>query len=131
MPEINYLAVLVAAAAAFVASAVWYIALGKELAKVTAAFAEAQQQRQPWKLLVVLAEHLVIAAVLAYLIGRMGPVGLPGAAAIGALLWLGLAATQWVGAMVWEKTPWQLAAIHAGDWLVKLILIAAIVGAWR
>jgi len=24
-----------------------------------------------------------------------------------------------------------MAAIHAGDWLVKLLIIAAIVGAWR
>jgi Protein of unknown function (DUF1761) len=131
MPELNVLAVAVAAVAAFVASAVWYALWGRELAKVSAAFAEGLRQRQPWKLLVVLVEHLVIAAVLAYVIARMGPVGWPGAAIIGALLWLGLAATQWVGAMVWEKTPWQMAAIHAGDWLVKLVLIAAIVGAWR
>ena len=34
MPGINFLAVVVAALAAFVASAVWYIVFGKELAKV-------------------------------------------------------------------------------------------------
>jgi hypothetical protein len=33
--------------------------------------------------------------------------------------------------MVWEKVPLTMAAIHAGDWLVKLVVISAIVGAWR
>ena len=73
MLGINFLAVVVAAIAAFVASSAWYIVFGKELAKVSAAFAEGMQKRQPWK----------------------------------------------------------MAAIHAGDWLVKLVLIAVIVGVWR
>jgi hypothetical protein len=38
---------------------------------------------------------------------------------------------QWVGSMVWEKVPWKLAVIHAGDWLVKLIIISVLVGVWR
>jgi len=37
---------------------------------------------------------------------------------------------MWVGAIMWEKTPWQVAAIHGGDWFVKTVLIAAILGAW-
>ena len=45
-------------------------------------------------------------------------------------LWLGFSAMMWVGAILWERTPWQLAAIHAGDWLIKLLIIAAMVGAW-
>jgi hypothetical protein len=27
--------------------------------------------------------------------------------------------------------PWKLYAIHAGDGLVKILLMAAILGAWR
>lgn len=34
------------------------------------------------------------------------------------------------GSVVHEKVPWQLAAIHAGDWLIKLALVSTIVG-WR
>jgi hypothetical protein len=33
--------------------------------------------------------------------------------------------------VVGEKTPWQVVAIHSGDWLLKTILIAVIVGIWR
>jgi hypothetical protein len=36
-----------------------------------------------------------------------------------------------LGSVVHEGVPLVLAAIHAGDWLVELLLIAVIVGAWR
>ncbi|HEY4388193.1 MAG TPA: DUF1761 domain-containing protein [Ktedonobacteraceae bacterium] len=131
MPAINWWAIVVAALVAFVASSVWYIVLGKELATVSPAFAEGLQKRQPWKMLFVIAQHLLIALVLAYFIGRLGKVDWLGAVLIGVLLWIGLSAMQWVGSMVWEKVPLKLAVIHAGDWLVKLIIISALVGVWR
>ncbi len=131
MLGINFLAVVVAALAAFVASAVWYIVFGKELAKVSAAFAEGLQKRQPWKLLGVFMTSLILALVLAYFIGLIGDVGWMGAVRVGVLLWIGLSAMQWVGSIMWEKVPLKMAAIHAGDWLVKLVLIAVIVGVWR
>jgi len=33
--------------------------------------------------------------------------------------------------MIWESTPWRLAAVHAGDWLVKLLVIGVIVSVWQ
>ncbi len=131
MPGINLLAVVVAALIAFIASFVWYMLFGRQLARVSQAFAEGGRRPQPWKMLFVLVEHLVIALVLAYLIGRMGITSLSGAVLLGFLLWLGFSATQWVSSMVYEKEPPQKAAIHGGDWLVKLIIMAAIIGVWR
>jgi hypothetical protein len=29
--------------------------------------------------------------------------------------------------MLWENTPWRLAALHGGDWLAKLLLVGLIV----
>jgi len=46
-------------------------------------------------------------------------------------LWFGFSALRWIGAIMWEKTPWQVAAIHSGDWLLKTTLIAPILGVWR
>lgn len=37
---------------------------------------------------------------------------------------------MWVGTIIWEKQPWQVAAIHCGDWLGKVVLIAFILGVW-
>ena len=113
------------------ASSAWYIVFGKELAKVSAAFAEGVQKRQPWKMFVVIVQSLVLAVVLAYFIGLIGDVDWLGAVRVGVLLWIGLSAVQWVGSIMWEKVPVKMAAIYAGDWLVKLVLIAVIVGVWR
>ena len=131
MLEINFLAVVVAAVTAFVASMMWYFVFGKELAKVSAAFAEGMQKRQAWKMLVVIVQSLVLALVLASVLGLIGKVGWLGAVGVGLLLWIGLSAVQWVGSIMWEKVPVKMAAIHAGDWLVKLVLIAGIVGVWH
>jgi len=30
-----------------------------------------------------------------------------------------------------EHVSWRLAAIHAGDWLIKLLVVTLIVGLWR
>ena len=54
-----------------------------------------------------------------------------GAISLALLLWFGFSAMMWVGVILWEKAPWQIAAIHSGDWLLKTLLIAAIVGIWR
>jgi hypothetical protein len=35
------------------------------------------------------------------------------------------------GSVLWDNRPWKLAAIHAGDWLVKLLVMAVILGVWR
>ena len=130
--NINYAAVIVAGIVAFIASAIWYVVFGKELAKVSAAFAEQRQERPaPWKMGVVIAQSIVIALVLAYIIGRSGANDVLGALWIGFVLWLGLAAMQWVGSMLWEKVPLKMALIHGGDWLVKMLLISLIVGIWR
>jgi hypothetical protein len=129
MLEINFLAVVLAALVAFVASALWYMLLGKELAKVSPAFAE--QQPAVWKMGVVVGQSLVLASVLAYIIKRTGADGPVEAGWIGVVLWVGLSAVQWVGSMLWEKVPFKMAAIHAGDWLLKLVLISVIISLWR
>ena len=46
-------------------------------------------------------------------------------------MFAGFPLVLWTGAILWEKTPWKLAALHGGDWLFKLLLIGAIVGVWR
>ena len=31
-----------------------------------------------------------------------------------------------VGASLWDSKPWMLTAIHAGDWLTKMLLMVVI-----
>jgi hypothetical protein len=130
--RMNFLAIVVAGTVAFVGSSVWYVVFGKELAKVSPVFAELQAQTpSAWRMLAVFAGSLVLSFVVAFVVGLKQDITWKGAVGIGSLLWLGLSAVQWVSSMVWEKVPLTMAAIHAGDWLMKLVVISAIVGAWR
>jgi hypothetical protein len=41
-----------------------------------------------------------------------------------------LSAVLWAGAVAHEGTPWRLAVLHGGDWLLKLLVVVAIAGGW-
>ena len=134
MPGINYLAVVVAAVAAFVVSTVWYIVFGKEMMKLQGVKPDAMadmETPQPWKILVEIVRSLVVAYVLARFVVLLGVVEWMGAVQLGVWVWIGFPITLLVGSVVWENIPWKLAAIHAGDWLVKILFIVVILGVWR
>jgi hypothetical protein len=46
-------------------------------------------------------------------------------------LWLGVQASLLVGSVLRGNMPWKLYAIHAGDALVKTLVIAVLLGVWR
>ncbi len=74
---------------------------------------------------------MVLALVLAYLAVHLGIVNWLGALQLGLLLWIGFPVMLLTGSIMRENYPWKLAAIHAGDWLVKLILLSVIVSLWH
>ena len=128
----NYLAVLVAAVAAFVVSSVWYTIFGNawmELRGIDPATA-ADTATPAWTMLFVVFQSLVVAFMLAYFVGHLGIVDWKGAVRLGALVW-GFPAMILLGSVVHENVPLMLAAIHAGDWLVKLLLMSVILVVWR
>lgn len=130
MIDVNYLAVAVAAVAAFIVSTVWYMAFAKRMATLNEAYAD-QARTPPWKVLVELVRSLVVASVLAGLASLLEIEDLTGAVLLGLSMWVGFPVALLTGSVIWERVPPQLAAIHAGDWLLKLLVIAIIVGLWR
>jgi hypothetical protein len=130
MPDVAVLAVPAAAVAAFVLSGAWYAAFGAQLAAARAA-GTADEAMPPWKVGVELARSLVLSAVVAGLASRADVDGLAGGLLLGLVLWLAFPLVLWTGAIVHEGTRWQLAAIHGGDWLAKLLVIGAIVSVWQ
>ncbi len=134
MSEINLLAVLVAAIAAFVSSSLWYspFFIGKEYVKVRSAQGLAAESKMPpGKIVAEFARELVIALVLAHFIVGLGITGWMGALRFGLIVWIGFWATILLGGVIHEKMPWKLYAIHAGDGFVKILLMSLILGAWR
>jgi hypothetical protein len=47
---------------------------------------------------------------------------------LGLVLWWGFPLVLLSGSVMWEKVPAPTAVLHAGDWLLKLLVISAIVG---
>ena len=131
MFKIHYWAIGVAALAAFVMSSVYYspLLLGNVWRAVDPV-ATTGAKPSIGKALGEIARTLVITYVLARLMALMGATDWKSAVPLALWLWFGFSAMMWVGAMMWEKTPWQIAAIHSGDWLLKTILITAILGVW-
>jgi len=129
--EINYLAIVVAVVVAFVASTLWYIVFGAERERLLGTEGDASERPPVWMMLVELVRSFVVAYVLAVLFGLVGVAGFIGAVGLGLLMWVGFPVVLLVGSVIWDKVPLKLAAIHAGDWLVKILLVTMIVGLWR
>ena len=108
-------------------STAWYTAWGNRLGRLHPAYAG--DNRPPaWVPPVELARSATVAAGVAALARRTQVAGTGEALALGAGLWTAFPLVLLSGSVVHEKVPWQLAAIHAGDWLLKLLAIAAVVG---
>lgn len=132
MRKLNYWAVIIAVIVTFVASTVWYTVFSHqyfELRGINPNNAAATAM-PAWQVLVVLARHLVVALVIAYLIIRLRIVGLKSALSLGLLLWVGFPVVLLVGSVANDKVPLALAAIHGGDWLIKLLLMTVILVVW-
>jgi hypothetical protein len=116
----------VAAGAAVVASGAWYAAFGRRLADLDEAYADPSPA--PWVLPVELARSATVATAVAALAARSGIERPADAVRLGLGLWGAFPVVLLTGSVVHEQVPWQQAAIHAGDWLVKLLLVSAITG---
>jgi hypothetical protein len=127
----NILAVVVATIAAFVVSSVWYMVFGAERARHLGADPADLAKPVPWKIGVELVRTLLLVVVFAAIAAHFGIVTWVATVLLALVLWLGFPALILSGSIVWDGVSWRLAAIHAGDWLVKLFVIAAVVGAWH
>jgi hypothetical protein len=60
-----------------------------------------------------------------------GITSLASALELAIVLWIAFPVVLLVGSVTQENVPWKLGAIHAGDWLAKLVIISIIVTLWR
>jgi hypothetical protein len=118
--------VLVGTVLVFLIGAVYYALVGARLA---AAGSTAADRMPPAAVGVEVLRCLVLSAVVTGLGVRLGAGTVPAGLLLGLVLWVGFPLVLWSGAVLHERTPWRLAAIHAGDWLLKLLALGALVGA--
>lgn len=129
----NYWAIALAAAASFLFGAVWYGALGKAwIAAVGKSEDEVRSSGQtPLLYLVAMGALLVMAWVLAGIIGHLGPgsVTLRNGLISGAFIWLGFVATTIVVNHGFQGANRTLTVIDGAHWLGVLLIQGAVIGA--
>jgi len=130
MIDLNYAAIVAASVAVFVVSSVYYVLLSGRLAELSPVYADTS--RPPaWKIAQEPVRALVTAIVVAGLTRLLGIVDLAGAVQLAIALWIGFPAMLLAGSVIHENVPPMLAAIHAGDWLLKLLIVGVLVSLWR
>jgi len=134
--HVNYLAVLVAAVAVFMLGWLWYSPLlffkpWMRLRGMDPVAAMAGAKMPTGKLVIEFARCLVLVYVIARFVAILGVGSWMGAVHFGLFLWIGFPVILLTGSVLWENIPWKVAAIHAGDWLVKLLVIPIILSVWH
>lgn len=120
--------IAVAALAAFVLSSVYYVLASPFEQRALGDRALDRGKPGPGKVLAELVRTAVVAAGFAWFADRSGLLALPDSLLLALVLWVVFPVVLLTGSIIWERVPWQTAAIHAGDWLLKLVLIAVVVG---
>ena len=132
--KVSYLAMLAALVAAIVVSSLWYspLVFGKQWMELSGrnAAGATQTTMHAWKILIDLVREFIVIYVLARLISGLGIFDWQGALQLGFWVWLGFPVQMLVGASLWDNKPWALDAIHAGDWLLKMLLISLLLAKW-
>jgi hypothetical protein len=131
---LNYLAIVIAAVVAWLAGAAWYMALGKTWMAALGVTREQMEvaKREPgaWLPFVyAFVAELVMAWVMAGLLGHIGALTLRGGVISGAFCWLGFVLTTMLVNNSFGRRDWRLLLIDGGHWLLVLLLIGGIVGA--
>lgn len=126
---INYIAVIVAAIAAFLIGGAYYGALSKPWIKAVRRD-PAELKMRPSDLATSVIAELVMAWVLAGLIGHLGPgeVTLWNGIVSGAFVWLGFVATTTAVNHRYQGFGADLTVIDAAHWLIVLVAMGAIIG---
>jgi hypothetical protein len=136
---VNYLAVLIAAIAAWLLGAVWYHRLGRPwlavLGKSREQFAEEMKTRRgtpafyvPFVLSFV--AELIMAWVLAGTMAHVGPITIRNGLISAAFLWFGFVLTTIAVNNAFAGRRPALTAIDAGHWLAVLLLMGLMIGAF-
>jgi hypothetical protein len=131
---INYLAVLIAAVAGWLAGAAWYMLLARPWMAATGMTKDQMEEcrKGPGAFLpfvYAFLANVVIAWVLAGLVGHLGPVTLRSGIISGLFCWAGFVfTTMLVNNRFAMRSP-KLLVIDGGYWLVVLVLSGAIIGA--
>jgi hypothetical protein len=133
--KLNWIAILVAAIASFLFEALWFtlfmnpwltgVGRSREWLMTASIISPALQYGT------ALLCSLIAATILTIAIQATGEQNARRGILCAALIWLGFVATSWAKEYVFELRTLQIFAINAGYFLFDLMIMGAIVGAWK
>jgi hypothetical protein len=129
----NYLAIVIAAVAAWLTGAGWYMALGKTW---TDALGTAPEKMTPaghrpgafLPYVYAFIAELLMAWILAGLLGHIGALTVRGGIISAAFCWLGFVMPTMAVNNIFAGRDARLLLIDGGHWLLVLVLMGAIIG---
>ena len=124
---INYFSILAAAFGGMITGAIWYGVFAKPWMKALG-FTEEDVQQKPSIYVVAAIAQLVIAYLLAGLIGHLDGYSLTGGVITAFFCWLGFCAAPMAVNHRFQSKGWDLTLIDAGYWLAVFVLQGAIIG---
>jgi hypothetical protein len=130
----NYPANLVAAIACFLVEAGWYSTFMQKWLDGTGRTREwltSSGLNPAIQYGTALICGFVVASILSAFVQISGPQSLWRGVKIGAGAWLGFVLPVWGTEYIFEVRPWSLYGINCGFWLIGLVVMGAVVGAWR
>jgi hypothetical protein len=125
----NYLAVLVAAVAAFAWGAAYYMTLSRQW---LAAAGRVEPNKSPTPFIISFVALLVMGFVLAGSIGHLGPgnVTVKNGIISGAIIWAGFVVTTVFVNNAYPGRRYSLSVIDSLHWLGALVIQGAVIGAF-
>mgnify|MGYP001820378775 FL=1 len=128
----NYIAVFVAALAGFGVGAVWYGVFGKAWLDALGKSEDdikGSGAAQALPFVTGLVADLVMAIMLAGLMGHLGNISIHGGLITGLFVWVGFVITTMGVNHAFSGASPKLTAIDGGHWLAVLLVMGAIIGA--
>jgi len=126
---INYIAVVIAALAGFGTGMVWYTTLGR-LWMAALGKRKEDMSPNPTPFVIAIVALLVMAWMLAGLMGHVGDVTVRGGVITGFFVWLGFVITTMGVNHAYQGAKPILTAIDGGYWLAVLVIQGAVIGAF-
>ena len=134
MPEVNLVAVIVAAIAAFAWGAFYYSPAGAGpmwMKEMKLKEMETKKDNMMQMMAIGFVATFIMAYVLAHVIWMSQALGIGGGMTSAFWIWLGFIATLSSGDVTWGGKTWKLWAINNVHWLVSLVIMGLVISNWN
>jgi hypothetical protein len=123
--NMNYRVIIFTGIAAFALSIVWYSPL--LFGNIWEQYRQMPNPGIPkWTMVFAPLREFIVALVLAKLIVNLHLTHWKNTIKLILLLWFAFHAVGMAGAILWDNMQWQLGAVHAGDWLMKMLFMGIV-----